>query len=341
MLGSLARSDFGLLPFSFFVAAGLYGFIRPRIMPLGFPFVGLLGSVVGILLVLIHNYIFTNQFLQSSARMKGYWAQFEMPNYYIVPLLLGALMGTIALFILASFIVVAILPKFVHRGNNGQLSRFSANENIILMLFGSCLCLVGYMVVYAHSSAIQIWYTANLITPFLLIIWAVSEYLKFETPNDLFAWICSIILVPLLISASLSRYSARTEKAPWPWQEIMLQAGQYLDEQKIEGLVGSWNAGIIGYYGGGHVVNLDGLVNNDIYEYAVTNTLPSYIDEKKICYIVDFENMLKYDSLRLRGGYDHRQWIEDDFEAIHVFDDGRFGWQYLTLYHISSPNCSS
>ena len=48
----------------------------------------------------------------------------------------------------------------------------------------------------------------------------------------------------------------------------MLAAGNTAEAEPA-GLVGSWNAGIIGYYQGGDVINLDGLVNNEVYPYMV------------------------------------------------------------------------
>jgi hypothetical protein len=71
----------------------------------------------------------------------------------------------------------------------------------------------------------------------------------------------------------------------------------------------------------------------------VSNRVPDYLEAQRICYIVDFENMLAEESFRQRGGYDQPQWIADNLEAIEVFDDGRFEWRYLTLYQITSANC--
>ena len=114
----------------------------------------------------------------------------------------------------------------------------------------------------------------------------------------------------------------------------MLQAGEYLKQTSLNGKVGAWNAGIINYYEGGHVVNIDGLVNNDIYMYAINNTLPSYLSSKDIKYIIDFKNMLDYEGYRLRSGYNDLEFLEN-LKPIMVFDHGEYRWwQNLTLYQI-------
>jgi hypothetical protein len=52
--------------------------------------------------------------------------------------------------------------------------------------------------------------------------------------------------------------------------------------------VGSWNAGLYGYYfEKGEIVNLDGLVNNEAYKHIVNRSLESYCREKEITYLVD------------------------------------------------------
>jgi hypothetical protein len=65
----------------------------------------------------------------------------------------------------------------------------------------------------------------------------------------------------------------------------------------------------LGYYEGSHVINLDGLVNNDIYQYAASNTLPEYLSSTGINYIMDHANMLTNKWYRLRGGYDDEEFL--------------------------------
>jgi hypothetical protein len=69
------------------------------------------------------------------------------------------------------------------------------------------------------------------------------------------------------------------------------------------------------------VINLDGLVNNDIYAYAISNRLPSYIAERRITYVVDFKTMLDIPEYRMRGGYDDDTFL-GGLRPIKLFDHG-------------------
>ena len=97
--------------------------------------------------------------------------------------------------------------------------------------------------------------------------------------------------------------------------------------------IGAWNAGIVNYYQGSEVINLDGLVNNDIHPYIFTNTTPIYMQEKNIGYALDFDIMFT-EALAKRGGYNDPQFLSE-LEPILVFDDGQYPmWKHLTLYKI-------
>lgn len=58
--------------------------------------------------------------------------------------------------------------------------------------------------------------------------------------------------------------------------------------------VGVFNAGVQGYFAQAHVINLDGLVNNDAYEAIRDRRLWSYIRESDIAYLSDFPLYLSY-----------------------------------------------
>jgi hypothetical protein len=84
----------------------------------------------------------------------------------------------------------------------------------------------------------------------------------------------------------------------------MLKAGLFLKELSNEGKYGSWNAGIISYFSGKHIVNLDGLTNDEVVPYIKNNRLLYYFEEKKIGFLVDYEIMLpRVDSCISTLGY--------------------------------------
>ena len=61
--------------------------------------------------------------------------------------------------------------------------------------------------------------------------------------------------------------------------------------------VGSWNAGVFGYYfRNGIVVGLDGLVNNDVYPYIRDRSVSKYCNQNRIRYFVDPWGAIRYSS---------------------------------------------
>ena len=81
------------------------------------------------------------------------------------------------------------------------------------------------------------------------------------------------------------------------------------------------------------MINLDGLVNDEIYEYAEAEQLSRYIDERGIRYIVDFEKMLTSDVHRRRGGYDDPDFVSR-LIPIERFDPVTEGWSGMALYRL-------
>src|SRR5206468_4780640 len=69
-----------------------------------------------------------------------------------------------------------------------------------------------------------------------------------------------------------------------------VQAALWLrDNVPPEARIGSWNAGMIGYFSHRKVVCLDGLVNDVVYLDRVTRgrDLPGYLDDERIEWIAD------------------------------------------------------
>jgi hypothetical protein len=90
----------------------------------------------------------------------------------------------------------------------------------------------------------------------------------------------------------------------------------------------------MGYYlGGATIVNMDGLVNNDIYPYAVSNRLPEYLQAQGIRHILDFENMFA-PVFAARGGYEDPEFLAR-LKPIKTFDEGQYiEFKFLRLYVI-------
>jgi hypothetical protein len=69
-----------------------------------------------------------------------------------------------------------------------------------------------------------------------------------------------------------------------------LQAADWLRPRLAAGAVaGSWNAGLIGYFAGGRVINLDGLVNDATFlrEVVRGGDLPGYLRRERVRFLVE------------------------------------------------------
>ncbi|MEM7113429.1 MAG: hypothetical protein AAF614_13415 [Chloroflexota bacterium] len=337
LLGSLARADFGLFPFAIAITTLLIfrtATLSKKTVLLAVA--GLSGAVIGLLILFGHNFLFAGEFLQSSAQMKGYWAQIFGPDYYLAPLLLGHLIGLNGLLVLTFLLLYVLVPRFLKRTAPQQQA---GQTDLLLPFLAAVLTLGGYIVFYGHNGAVQPWYTATLIVPLMMLIFVVSRVILEALDTKMLSAL-SLVFVVLAVFNVSRLYPIHSSIAPWPHQQIMLESALYLKKHMVGEKIGAWNAGIIGYYATTPIVNLDGLVNNDIYNYAVSNELPRYIDEKGINYIVDFENMLVFPALRVRGGYDDAVFIAR-LKSVKQFDQGEYGWKHLTLYRVEEESATN
>ena len=75
------------------------------------------------------------------------------------------------------------------------------------------------------------------------------------------------------------------------WDDASYRGAMWLAEHAPrDALVGSWNAGIVGYYAEQRVVNLDGLINDyELLESLEAGTLSEYVRKKRISYLSDMQ----------------------------------------------------
>lgn len=339
--GSLARSDFGLLPLAIFVAVALLGRRRPDTRSVWqLAFVGFAGACAGALLGLFHNYILTGSALQSSMLMKAHWSEVSGNSVasmaQVVKLgiaLLGLqFLGPAAALILTFTIGIQLLVFAcgTYHKRTAMLQETSAVS--VALVLGSVGALAGYTAVYSRNSDILPWYSSNLIVPlFILLVAAGSTVQRAVRMRPQVAW-AFVASAGLLAGLNLVGLYPIEVQAPWPHQKLMREAGIWLGEHSPGERVGAWNAGSIGYYEGGHIVNLDGLVNNDVYAYATAGTLPAYLAQQDIRYVVDFDLMLTYELAHKRGGYDSA--FVERLHPVKFFCCSAPPWERIGLYEV-------
>lgn len=80
-------------------------------------------------------------------------------------------------------------------------------------------------------------------------------------------------------------------RTPWPWQARMLEGANWIRESLPEdAFVGSWNAGILGFYSERVVTNLDGVVNNEILSYVRNNQVCEYLNDANVEFVAEFDS---------------------------------------------------
>jgi hypothetical protein len=88
---------------------------------------------------------------------------------------------------------------------------------------------------------------------------------------------------------------------PWnlSWNEESYLAAEWIDKNLPAGTrVGSWNAGVLGYYSHRPVVNLDGLVNDfDYLTFRKENRVAEYIRREQLRYLSDMSSRIDFEKL--------------------------------------------
>lgn len=320
LTGSLARADFGLLTLSFTAASFIIWFTRKNGEFLKASITGLTGAATGVALVFLHNYLLTGLAVQSSALMKSYW-------------MLGKINWGILFLTGLGLLALLLIPIF--SGNLAKKIKISDQQ--LFFSLGALFTWIGYGVFYSKNSDVQPWYSANFLFPifmFLIVLWNSIQHgwlKKYTFVPHLFFGIGFAVI---FLQTCINSYPINEQNSQWPHQLIFLQAGEYLRDHPLDhARVGAWNAGIINYYQGGDVINLDGLVNNEIYAYAIQDSSFEYIQKVNIEYVIDFDLMFTKAILK-RSGYDDPR-FKKSLVPVLTFDNGQYPvWKHLTLYQI-------
>lgn len=308
-LGMLSRSDFGLLPLILFCVSI---FLRdPQMTRVSLS--ALLGAVIGLVLVVAHTYWLSGELAPTSAQVKSHWAQVDgisiKPGYKILLALVApsfrtwdeVLQSQIGFFLLLTLLGLALCAALTH----------SNRQKIFSACISAVFVISGYLFLYRYNGALQIWYAASFLAPLSVLFGIAISTLYFRWP-----------LIAISTALVLSAYSWHLSmSAPWPWQSSMMKGGSYLKEHPVAGSIGAWNAGIIRYFSNRQIVNLDGLVNDEILQYAKSGRLSDYVAKRQITYVMDFPFMLS-----------------DVFSASHGYSDGKLNSCLIAEHEIPSTS---
>jgi hypothetical protein len=345
-LGSLTRADFGAMPLAFCCVAFMLILHKKEYHYFLLTLSGLIGASIGLLLVFLNDYYFTGHFLQNSATMKLLWEHVTGPSPYsfyaqLMSLLLGNFyrdaMPTLTSSVVYLFPKLLLLSIILFIYNIFRDQKPQNNENLktntlaiefhknYLFIVGSIITIIFYCIFYSfNTGAMQPWYSGNAIVPMVILVTGVLNSVR----SNLFHYIISALLMIFIAMHLHHLYTLKI--IPWASQRILYEAGTYLQQNPLPGKIGSWNAGIISYYEGQHIINLDGLMNDEIYPYAKADNLECYFIKKQINYVVDFTAMFS-NYHKSRGGYTHN--LQNWLTPIASFSPTAAESEYTLIHH--------
>lgn len=297
--GMMARSDYGVLPaclFAMQLAKGRLGVSTGAMVRRAGAV--LAGAVAGLAAIAWHTHATAGQWVQGSVRMKLEWSR--SMGFNVVPagrLLLKMLSVAENTRFHSEWVVQAarwsawVLPLVLVAGVVSVWRQGSPARRALLAGMG--LVLAAYLVVYAFNGAdVQNWYAGNLEAPEGVLAGAAASWF----------WQRRRGLTIAVAAGCCVCGAALSFRASMPWQAMLYDGGMYLRTHPEARPAGAWNAGIVGYFAGGGVTNLDGLVNEEILPYAETGTLARYVEARGLRSIVDYTVMM-HPPYSVRGGY--------------------------------------
>jgi hypothetical protein len=358
MLGSLSRSDFGVFAFAC-AAATSYYFLRQRSpkshqrMLVGLAIAA--GAGIGVALVFLHTHVVTGQWLQSSVRMKLLWGRSEpLAELLTLERHLGNIISSNPI----AFALTTTLKRSPLAGFLGLLALAVACSAIAwrlpcvphrepfgrhLLVVVSLLSTIGYLLLYSKSpEAVQLWYTSGFVVPSAALLAAMFEAIgrlrvyDLRSSNPRFRNLHAGPVAAGCAVAALMAVNARWAWRPvWHHQRTQLASALHLRGNFADGRLGAFNAGYLAYYSDRTVVNLDGLVNDDVYPYAATAKLECYVAKAGIRYIVDWDLMFSDAWFEQRGGYPDGR-LTDALVARHSFAGVSGGaFDTLVVYEVN------
>ncbi len=299
LLGSLSRSDFGMLAGAATAAWLLLG-KKDSPQKTGEHLSLLLGASAGVGVIFAHNYMIGQQLQQASAQTKYYWSSLSghsvgpalklalgalLPYYEALPKL-GRAIARIAI----PLLLIAALVRTTRGVSSPSPSRLTVS-----LAAASGLTLVGYVTFYRYNSeALQNWYCANLLAPAGIVLGAIMNNAASKA---------SKALLTIVWLSSIAYGMANILFVPYPHAAGMMEAGLLIRHRPPTETYGAWNWGIISYFSGRRVINIDGLANDEVLPFIKDNALITYLKAQKIDAIIDYQGMLDNKTLQRRGGY--------------------------------------
>ncbi|MBN2381789.1 hypothetical protein JXQ70_02815 [bacterium] len=166
-----------------------------------------------------------------------------------------------------------------------------------ILLIGSVHFLFIFFFYSGYFWHIQRWYFMSLF-PIGLIFIGVGLGDFWSKISDRWAHSTKLaigLVFIMTIGVTLVFWSARIWAVGiYPWQTVSIRAAEQLGPHLKPGeMVGALNAGLLGYLLPNRVVNLDGVVNGDVYQSFQDKQWTEYLHSRTIRYLADFDRIIR------------------------------------------------
>lgn len=232
-------------------------------------------------------YLWSGNWLQGSAQMKSWFREIETSDLSSAGhIFFGLNLGVDYLFrSLVKVPALIILGFLILRQKKIKMKPFSQ----LLLWIGAPLALAAaYGIKLPH---VQTWYFAPV-----LVLWTVGAgmcYLQLiptlqRTRSLTVFWVIFALVGVGYFTTKIVRGRNMGQRDMW---YAASQVAKLTDE---DARIGAWNAGIYGYFSGRQVINLDGLINNEIHKAVEEGSLNwPYWEKRNITHLLDYERWLQ------------------------------------------------
>jgi len=195
----------------------------------------------------------------------------------------NTMQGTLAVELICFTVLAALAIPLRRHFQHADSAQRSAM--FVLAVFG--LCLVGFYGLYFGAPHFVSRYFFPL-SPVLAIlsvqgVFAIWQRLRERRTNlaQPFAMAASVLAVAVLVGLNVRQYSRSIH-------HMHFQCVEWIEQNvAAETWIGAPQTGTIGFFHD-RTINLDGKVNPEAYEHVVTQTIPRYVVDKGIDYLVDW-----------------------------------------------------
>ena len=170
-----------------------------------------------------------------------------------------------------------------------------------------CIVLLVLYPIFFWATHFYARYTVPILVVFLPIFSAALlfkfEDLRLRSSSEIFSYLPSIAAICLLVlNAGLAFFSLHTGKIG---NSHSVSAGYIKEHIPPTALVGAFQSGVIGYFNE-NIINLDGKVNSDALDALRKGQINSYIMERGIDFVVDWDGIIQ--EMLLKEASDRKIW---------------------------------